>query len=243
METTLAVVELAPAPFRPYPKRTFGGLSLLDWVVRRASESLLIDHVAVLAPDTTGEIPLPSDVDLVTFHDEDLLGGYAATVSRFDFDAVVRVRMGDPFIDPVLIDRLVTNATATRYDYVTYCLHDGRPAIETQLGICTEWCRSSAIELASRKATNAVDRRNMTRFMYSHSNLFKTRLIPVPKQLDRPDVRLIVEQAEDWEHAEAILEALGPDELDWQRIARLLDQQPAMRQRMAQLNQTEEAVA
>ena len=65
------------------------------------------------------------------------------------------------------------------------------------------------------------------------------RLIQVPAALDRDDVRLTVEEQEDWEHAEAIFEALGPESLDWQRIAGLLDQQPALRQRMAVLNQAD----
>jgi spore coat polysaccharide biosynthesis protein SpsF (cytidylyltransferase family) len=46
----------------------------------------------------------------------------------------------------------------------------------------------------------------------------------------------MVDIEEDWDHAEAIYEALGPERLDWQRIARLLDHQPALRSRMAALN-------
>ena len=53
---------------------------------------------------------------------------------------------------------------------------------------------------------------------------------------DREDVRLTIANDEDWDHALAIYEALGPERLDWQRIARLLDHQPALRSRMAVLN-------
>ena len=35
-----------------------------------------------------------------------------------------------------------------------------------------------------------------------------------------------------------IFDALGPDSLDWQGIAGLLDQHPALRKRMADLNRT-----
>jgi spore coat polysaccharide biosynthesis protein SpsF (cytidylyltransferase family) len=49
-------------------------------------------------------------------------------------------------------------------------------------------------------------------------------------------VRLTIDLDEDWDHALAIYEALGPERLDWQRIARLLDHQPALRSRMAALN-------
>ena len=62
------------------------------------------------------------------------------------------------------------------------------------------------------------------------------RLIPIPVELDRDDVRLTIGVDEDWEHAQEILEALGPDELDWQRIANLLAAQPGMREKMANLN-------
>jgi spore coat polysaccharide biosynthesis protein SpsF (cytidylyltransferase family) len=49
-------------------------------------------------------------------------------------------------------------------------------------------------------------------------------------------VRLIVDIDEDWDHALAIYEALGPELLDWQQIANLLNHQPALRNRMAVLN-------
>jgi spore coat polysaccharide biosynthesis protein SpsF (cytidylyltransferase family) len=62
------------------------------------------------------------------------------------------------------------------------------------------------------------------------------RLIPVPRELDRDDVRLRIDGEEDWEHTQTIFEALGPEHLDYHRVAHLLDHQPALRQRMAALN-------
>ncbi len=64
------------------------------------------------------------------------------------------------------------------------------------------------------------------------------RLIPVPQELDRDDVRLTIGGEEDWEHAQTIFEALGPEQLDYLRIAQLLDHQPALRKRMEALNRT-----
>ena len=65
---------------------------------------------------------------------------------------------------------------------------------------------------------------------------FNIRLTPAPTEIDREDVRLTVAIEEDWDHVLAIYEALGPELLDWQRIASLLDHQPALRSRMAALN-------
>ena len=52
-------------------------------------------------------------------------------------------------------------------------------------------------------------------------------MIPVPEPIDREDVRLTMDIEEDWDHLLAIFDALGPDALNWQRISRLLDHQPA----------------
>jgi spore coat polysaccharide biosynthesis protein SpsF (cytidylyltransferase family) len=65
------------------------------------------------------------------------------------------------------------------------------------------------------------------------------RLLSAPAEIDREDLRLTVDSEEDWDHALTIYDALGPEWLDWRRIARLLDHQPALRSRMAALNRVE----
>ena len=74
--------------------------------------------------------------------------------------------------------------------------------------------------------------------MYGHPERFNIRLLPLPQELDREDVRLRIDGEEDWEHAQAIYDALGHEDADWdwRRIADLLDHQPALRRRMALLN-------
>ncbi len=82
----------------------------------------------------------------------------------------------------------------------------------------------------------------MTAYVFGHPELYNVRLIPLPEELDREDLRLHVDGVEDWEHAQVIYEALGPDEWDWRRIADLLHSQPALRKRMAALNRAAERV-
>ena len=56
--------------------------------------------------------------------------------------------------------------------------------------------------------------------------------------IDRDDVRFRIDEEEDWEHTLEIYEAIGPEALNWQRIADLLNHQPALRRRMAALNRS-----
>jgi hypothetical protein len=52
---------------------------------------------------------------------------------------------------------------------------------------------------------------------------------------------LRIESADDWENIQQIVDALGDEQLDWERIAGLLAQQPDLRKRMAALNRTDAA--
>ncbi|HUT90736.1 MAG TPA: NTP transferase domain-containing protein [Thermoguttaceae bacterium] len=221
--------------------RKMGGKSVLEWVVRRATDCQRLNGVIVVtssAPenDFLSEL-VPLDVPVFAGCQEDALRCFLAALEDYPAEAAVRICARSPFIDPVLIDRLVSTAEADpECDYVGYRSRDGRPAILSPVGVFAEWFRASALRRAARKARASEDRQQATRYLYRHPERFKIRLIPAPEQIDRDDVRLTVDFEEDWEHALAIFEALGPDDLDWQRIADLLVHQPHLRKRMAALN-------
>lgn len=222
--------------------RRFGGQRLLQWVVRRVTDSMRLDGVMVLACDAAEHQYVrdlvPPDVPVFLAREgSDPLGRFLRALEEFPAESVVRVRGDNPFVDPVLIDRLVTTAEANpACDYVSYCSHDGRPAILSPVGIYAEWFRAPALRLAARGKVGRAERESVTGAIYARPEKFNLRFIPVPEQLDRDDVRLTLLLEEDWDNALTIFDALGPDRLDWQRIASLLDGQPALRQRMAALN-------
>ncbi len=214
MIKTLGIVQIRREAEKIHCKaaRKLGGKSLLELVVRRVTDCQLLARVA-------------------------------AAVDHFHAASIIRVCTDNPFIDPVLVDRLVSTADVhARCDYISYCRGDGRPAILTQLGLLAEWCNAAAVREANRQATRAAERDAVTSYLYAHPERFNIRLIPLPAELDRDDLRLKIDHEEDWEHAQVIYEALGADEWDWQRIADFLDHQPALRHRMAHLNRAKTPV-
>jgi spore coat polysaccharide biosynthesis protein SpsF len=243
MLRTLGVIQTrsGSGPWCTHASRRLGGQPLLSWVVRRITDSTQLDGVIVLAGDQDQYDRLsklvPPDVPVVLAAADDTLGQFVRALEIFPAEAVVRLFGDNPFVDPGLIDRLVTAAHAhARCEYATYCSRDGRPAVHSPVGIFAEWIRTRSLRRAARLARDPADRQHVTRYLYSHPEKFPLRLIPAPGAIDRDDVRLTVESDEDWDHALAIYEALGPESLDWQRIATLLDHQPALRSRMAALN-------
>ncbi len=245
MLSTLGVVQVPPSSTLPTLKanRGFEGKSLLEWVVRRVTDSERLDGVIVVAPagpqgDVISDL-VPPDVPLFQSSRSDALGQLADALVHYPCAGVVRVGNDQPFVDPDSIDQLVCRAIEyPNCDYIGYCLRDGRPTIQSSLGMFAEYFKTKALLTADREARHAQDRDQATNYLYSRPERFAVRMIRVPNALDRHDVRLRIDTAEDWENAQQIVDALGDEHLDWQRIAGLLAQQPALRQRMAALNQS-----
>ena len=169
-------------------------------------------------------------MQLVVGPEPDALSRFAAVVAQKQAEAVVRVCADNPFVDPVLIDRLVTTAAAhPESDYISYCSSDGQPTIMSSLGPFAEWCSAAAIARADAEATRPVDRQGVTHYLHSHAQRFRVRLLRVPSRLDCSDVRLRIDGQENWEEIQVIYDALGPEEWDWNHLAGLLERQPGLR--------------
>jgi spore coat polysaccharide biosynthesis protein SpsF len=243
MLKTLGVVEAccASASDRAKMARRLEGKSVVEWVARRCTECLHLDGVIVVTRDLPENAFLsclvPRDVPLFMGRQADHLGCVAAALEEYPAEALVWIRGDCLFVDPLLLDRLVLAAGVhPELDYLGFTSRDGQPATLSPVGVYGEWLRATALHKAARRAVEPADRQHLSRYVFSRPEKFNVRLLPAPAPIDRDDVRLTVDIEEDWDHAQTIFEALGSEELNWQRIADLLHHQPAMRHRMAALN-------
>lgn len=238
--TTLGLIDVTDCR---KPGRLLAGKPVLEWVARNATDCERLDLTVVLAPgreaaDTLSRL-VPADIPVFRSRAIDPLARLVDVVDHYRVDGIVRLAGDAPFVDPVLIDRLVNTAIENPHcDYITYCLRDGRPGMLSPVGLFAEWCSADALRRADRLARCAAEREEPLRYVFAHPETFRIRLVPAPARLDRRDMRLRVDSEEDLANAQAIVDALGPDRLEWHRIADLLEGQPALRQRMATLNQT-----
>jgi spore coat polysaccharide biosynthesis protein SpsF (cytidylyltransferase family) len=231
--------------------------------VRRASEAEQLADLAVFAPtsEKTGELraAIPANVPIFTSGAPDAFGRMWDCLNQYldqigaavlepttktttdphgrSPQGVVRLRADCPLLDPCLVDRLVVSVAAdSTVDYATFRSPGTRSVWHAQLGLCGEYFRTDAFRALARLNLSPAERQDFGTFMCSHPDRFRLRLLALPPGLDREDLRLSVRHPDDLEHAEQIVEALGTDKLDWQRIVELLDRQPVLRQRMAALN-------
>ena len=165
------------------------------------------------------------------------MGRLVDAVGEFRAEAIVRISIDHPLVDPVLLDRLVIDAAEhPGIDYLGYCLADGRPAVRSPVGLFGEWFRTKALIRAHRDGAVRAAAQPVTELFCSHPEKFQLRLLAIPVELQHDDLRLAIDSPEDWELAQAVFDALGTEQVDWQRIAGLLDNQPALRQRMGEMN-------
>ena len=240
MLDTLGIVHVTPSASSNVARR-LAGKSLIHQTVRRVTDSMRLDGVIVVLGEDSAEAAssIPADVPVHFAEGDDDLAQLADALVAYPAKSVVLVGANAPFVDPVLIDRLITTAAEhPRCDYIGYRRQDGCATDTLSLGIFAEWCSARAIRRADREATDADDRRSAPCYIYTHSETFRLHTIDVPTALDRDDLRLRIDHEEDWDHARVIAEVIDPEDCDWQRIAGLLDGQPALRQRMARLNES-----
>jgi spore coat polysaccharide biosynthesis protein SpsF len=227
--STIGIVSVPSPSCQPGNKhgRKFGGRPLLELVVRRLTDSQRLDRVLVVAGKELADGALadlvPPDVSVYLSDRPDALGRLVCALEATGAEAVVKIEADHPFVDPILIDRLVTTAALhPQCDYIGFCFRDGRPVIHSPLGTFAEWFRADALRRADCEARTVEARDHLTRFFCSRPERFQLRFIPVPAALESDKVRLSVDDHESWEHAQTIDDWMGPEGLDWRSIAQVL---------------------
>jgi spore coat polysaccharide biosynthesis protein SpsF (cytidylyltransferase family) len=205
--------------------RKLDGLTLLEWCVRRLSESTLIDSIVVTGPPqfrdrisntglcnarwvpSTYETPSQRAMEIAT---------------RFSAEWVVFASPLCPFTDPTLLDRLVTRGWANPdVDFVGF-LSPSRPNFSLQsLGLVGEMCSRKGLEKleANKLWEEPCDIPDIVR---RNPGVFVTKLIPLPEQLTSRDFRFQLETVADRDRAATYLEIAG-DDLSWQKLAQVAD--------------------
>jgi spore coat polysaccharide biosynthesis protein SpsF (cytidylyltransferase family) len=250
MIATLGVIDTFSAEETLHDaSRLVGGETLVRRVARRVSDAECLEDVAVVVtPTMIDELRklVPTDATIVASHLADPIARLIDAADQLGCEAVLRVDLHSPFIDPDLIDGLVI--AANRFgdcDYLGYRCDAYSFQALSQIGLFGEWCLVDALRHAIkddlRPGRTSNDVALVTECLMSQPNLFQLRFIRVPTALERDDLRLRLTRQEDWDAAEDIIEALEPEELNWYRISNLLSGTPRLRAQMRARNVAETA--
>ena len=204
------------------------GSAILEWVVRRASAAASLDRVAV-ATSTAGR-----DDAIVRFclerswpvfrgDEQDVLDRYYTGALDAGAKIVVRITADCPFIDPVVIDRVVAALTVpTPVDYASNTLE---PRTFPR-GMDVEAFTMAALERAWRTDANPESREHVTPHMYRNPKLYSVRQVSLLRNLS--DMRWTLDTHEDYGFLVAAAALVDDMLTPWTRILRAVEEHPEL---------------
>jgi spore coat polysaccharide biosynthesis protein SpsF (cytidylyltransferase family) len=222
--SSVAIIDLGSQSCNDHPSlRSIGRHSLLEWTVQRLAGSSLLDTIVI-----TGSTAYSSFIEALDIEPARWISSESSTPLRRCIDVarlvqanwVVLVQNNCPFVDPILVDRLVAAAWATPTSDMISFVSSTRPTSSLRsLGLVAEVCRRRALRRLSGR-TDANDQRDVTQLIHSMPELFHARCLPLPTALDREGLHWALETEDDWDKAHMLLDSQS-ESIDYRELANL----------------------
>jgi spore coat polysaccharide biosynthesis protein SpsF len=132
---------------------------------------------------------------------EDVLGRYCVAIRRRQPEWVIRATADNPFVFADAASALLLEGRSRGADYSGYS--------SLPYGAGVEVVRSAALLRADAEAALQPEREHVCPYLYGHGELFLLHRPLAPLLWRRPDIRLTVDTAEDYDRARQLYNALS----------------------------------
>jgi spore coat polysaccharide biosynthesis protein SpsF len=151
-----------------------------------------------------------NEVNVFRGDENNVLARFLAAAETYNVANIVRICADNPFLDPELLDRMITVARAESNDYVSYLAGDDLPAMKSHWGIFAEWVTTDALRKTAASTTDKLYTEHVTNFVYGHPALFRLKWLKAPEMVyKRNDVRFTIDTEEDFELVRRIYAVLA----------------------------------
>ncbi len=222
--SSVAVIDLGSTEEAHHPAlRSIGQYSLLEWTVKRLSGSSLLDGIVVTGSAELSEAIVELEIGPAVWVASELntpLARCIQVAKSVQANWIVLVQNNCPFVDPILVDRLIAAAWATPTSDLIAFVSSTKPTRSLHsLGLVAEVCRRRALRrLAGR--VDANDPRDVSQLIRSMPELFHARCLPLPTALDRENLHWALETEDDWEKAHMLLDSHS-EGIDYRELANM----------------------
>ena len=188
--------------------------TLLEYHLERAFQSKFVNKWIVA---TTNEVDsdliceISYKLSIVSYKGSlnDVLDRFYNAVKDEKPDYVVRITSDCPLIDPHIIDQVVKTCLEEKSDYVSNTLIPTFPD-----GMDVEVFTFNALEKAWKESVLSSEREHVTPYIWKNSSFFDKTLFTsynVKSDTDFSNIRLTVDQKEDFELIRILIETFGSD--------------------------------
>jgi len=221
--------------------RNLAGKTVVEWLARRISEAQQVGGVVVVIPDESKYDAVcnvvPSDIPCFRSRKETPLERLVDVAEEYYAESIVRIPVDNPLCDAELLDCLLIHAQREpQHDFVGYQVNQDSRTQPANLGLFAEWIAVDALRRAMAECKSELDRYHVSNALVKYPGVFSLKMLPMPKGLDRDDIRFCVLDEEDWDQLLSLWEALRTDDPHWQDVLGMTIRRPEICRRMAQRN-------
>lgn len=224
-----------------FAERKLAGLPLIVRMARRLSECAQVDRVIIVGSNLPSSLLTSgfagvSSIDLPSTHVCERL---CAAADECGADWIISVPANRPFVDATLIDQLLSKAKQMPdCDYVGYTSSVGDWRRLDRLGLAGEACHADTLRRLRRNSDRLSGDQcgSIASWLEQAPGAYHLKFIPLPRELDRDDLRFAVEDESDWDDVQLLCETAGEEDSQWQRLTQLVMANAFLRESMATRN-------
>ncbi len=155
--------------------------------------------------------------------ESDVMSRVLKAAQKFKIEIIISIPGDCPLIDPSCVEEVLKFFLRNSYDYVSSALSNTFPS-----GMETQVYNTSVLMKASKMTNSKEDREHVTLFIYKNPNLFKVKSLVAPKKFSRPELRLVLDEPEDFKLISLIFKKLysNNEVFSLSKIIQFLDDHP-----------------
>ena len=171
--------------------------SVLEHIISFLKFSDTIDEIIVATSDLhqdniIEQIAIENNVSVFRGSENDVLSRYYFCAKKFNVDIIVRITADNPLIDPMLVDKIISEFQHDDFDYISNMISQTFP-----LGYLVEAFTFQILEKLHYSLDDLESREHVTPYLRKNPEKIKTKNIVASKGLKRNQWRLTLDHNED----------------------------------------------
>jgi len=174
------------------------GQSVISHLISRVKQVNAIDEI-VLATTTNPvddcliKEAQSNDISYFRGSEENVMQRVLQAAQAYNADILVEVIGDCPLIDPNIISEAIEIFIKNQYDYLSNVDMLGFP-----IGMGIQVMSVCALARSYQATTHPLDYEHVTRHIRQHPDLFKIGYMPIPEDLNYPDLHLVLDEYDDY---------------------------------------------
>ena len=222
-------------------KEFYGGKTLLETVISNlqkvAGAKIIVATSVNPNNDELESFLNERNITMFRGSEEDVLSRFIGAAEANGVDGVVRICSDNPFLDWHGVAALIEKAKSSDADYIGYRINN-TPSIKTHFGFWGEYVTLDALKRVVVTTDEKAAHEHVTIHIYTHPDEYKCEWIECPDYLQgRNDIRLTVDNIEDFENAQEVFKTLHEVNPDFglEEVVKYIDEHAELRDSMKQM--------